>query len=166
MYYFLLAFLLVNISNILLAFDSSENSYHAMEFALTLAEKFDASVMILNVFQVPMMVTQASTDPMSTSNVLSSSGSDAKFIDDLKEIHEEMINRAINKAKKIKPNVKVSSELKEGEPALQIVETAKDENFDVIVIGHKGESRMREFLLGSNSEKVAHIAQCPVIIVK
>jgi nucleotide-binding universal stress UspA family protein len=154
------------IDHILVAIDGSENSYRALEFALNLAEKFEASVVILNVFQIPMMASQAPGDPMSTSSAVSSSGSDAKFIDDLKKIHEEMVNRAIDKAKKIKPNVEISAELKEGDPALQIVETAKDENFDVIVIGHKGESRVREFFLGSNSEKVAHLSQCPVIIVK
>lgn len=158
--------LLIDINNILVAFDGSEGSYRALEFALNLAEKFEASVMILNVFQIPMMVSQTPADPMSTSSAISSSGNDAKFIDDLKKIHEELINRAINKAKKIKPNVEITSELKEGDPALQIVETAKEEDFDVIVIGHKGESRMHEFLLGSNSEKVAHLSQCPVIIVK
>ncbi len=157
---------MINIKRILVAIDGSENSYRALEFALNLAEKFEASVMILNVFQIPMMVSQAPGDPMSTSSAISSSSSDGKFIDDLKKIHEEMINKAVNDAKIVKPNVEITSELKEGDPALQIVETAREENFDVIVIGHKGESRMREFLLGSNSEKVAHLSECPVVIVK
>lgn len=158
--------LLIDINNILVAIDGSENSFRAMEFALQLAEKFGASIMLLNVFQVPMLVSQASTDPMSTSTTASSSGSEMKFVKDLKQIHEQMINKAVSDAKKLKPNVEVAAELKEGDPAVQIVETAKDENFDLIVIGHKGESRMQEFFLGSNSEKVAHLSECPVVIVK
>jgi nucleotide-binding universal stress UspA family protein len=56
--------------------------------------------------------------------------------------------------------------LKEGDPALEIVNTAKEGGFDVIVVGHRGLSKMKELFLGSISEKVAHLTPCPVIIVR
>jgi nucleotide-binding universal stress UspA family protein len=49
---------------------------------------------------------------------------------------------------------------------MEIVAEAKDSGADVVVVGHGGSSRMREIFLGSISEKVAHLAPCPVIIVR
>ena len=56
--------------------------------------------------------------------------------------------------------------LRNGDPAVEIVNVAKDSGFDAIVIGHKGSGMVRERVLGSISEKVAHLAPCPVVIVK
>jgi nucleotide-binding universal stress UspA family protein len=56
--------------------------------------------------------------------------------------------------------------LKEGEPALEIVNAAKESVFDVIVVGHKELGKMKELCLGSISEKVAHLVLCPVVIVR
>jgi len=44
---------------------------------------------------------------------------------------------------------------REGDPALEIVNAAKDGGFDVIVVGHRGVGKMTEFVLGSISENVA-----------
>jgi nucleotide-binding universal stress UspA family protein len=42
----------------------------------------------------------------------------------------------------------------------------KDVGFDVVVVGHRGLGRFRELFLGNISEKVAHLAPCPVVIVR
>ena len=147
------------IDKILVAIDGSQNSYKALDFALDLAEKYNAQVLVLNVFQLPA-ISKVPDEP------LAYSGSDAAFFQDLKKIHEETLAKAVSKAKSLKPRLVISSELKEGEPALQIVSVAKEGGFDVIVVGHKGESRMKEILLGGTCEKVAHSADCSVIIVK
>ncbi|MGO8805984.1 MAG: universal stress protein [Candidatus Bathyarchaeia archaeon] len=73
---------------------------------------------------------------------------------------------AIERATKLKPTLKITSELKEGDASLQIVETAKNEEFDLIVIGHRGDSKIKELFLGSTSERVAHQAKCAVLISK
>jgi nucleotide-binding universal stress UspA family protein len=48
----------------------------------------------------------------------------------------------------------------------QIVKTAKEGNFDLIVIGARGLSRFEEILLGSVSHGVAEKAPCPVIVTR
>ena len=60
----------------------------------------------------------------------------------------------------------VFSKLREGDPALEIVAEAKEAGFDIVVVGHRGEGRMREIFLGNISEKVSHLAPCPVVIVR
>jgi len=149
------------IRNILVGVDGSENSDRALDFALDLAEKFNSSILILNVSESLAMsaVPQEST-------TFPTSGSTAIFGKDLRKIHEEILSRSVAHAKAVKPNLAVSSMLKEGDPALEIVNTAKEGSFDAVVVGHKGSGRMKELFLGSISEKVAHMAPCPVIIVR
>jgi nucleotide-binding universal stress UspA family protein len=148
------------IRNILLGVDGSENSDRALDFALDLAEKFNASILILNVSESLAM------GAVPGESLVYSGGNTAVFGTDLRKIHDEILSRSVARAKAVKPNLAVSSMLKEGDPALEIVNTAKEGGFDAVVVGHKGLGKMKELFLGSISEKVAHLAPCPVIIVK
>jgi nucleotide-binding universal stress UspA family protein len=56
--------------------------------------------------------------------------------------------------------------LLEGAPASVIVQRAAQERSDLIVMGTRGLSDIKGFLLGSTSRKVASLAPCPVLVVK
>jgi nucleotide-binding universal stress UspA family protein len=56
--------------------------------------------------------------------------------------------------------------IQSGSPAEEIALFAKSEKFDLIVIGSRGFSEIKGILLGSVSDRVAHISLCPVLIVK
>ena len=56
--------------------------------------------------------------------------------------------------------------LLEGNVVDQIVNTAKEGNFDLVVIGARGLSRFEEALLGSVSHGVVEKAPCPVIVTR
>jgi nucleotide-binding universal stress UspA family protein len=56
--------------------------------------------------------------------------------------------------------------LLEGKVVDQIVKTAKEGNFDVIIIGARGLNRFEEVLLGSISHGVVEKAPCPVIVTR
>ena len=56
--------------------------------------------------------------------------------------------------------------LLEGNVVDQIVNTAKDGNFDLVVIGARGLNRFEEALLGSVSHGVVAKAPCPVIVTR
>ena len=62
--------------------------------------------------------------------------------------------------------IRFTTKLVEGRPADKIVETAKLESCDLIVIGSRGLGGIKEFFLGSVSDRVADEAPCPVLIVK
>jgi nucleotide-binding universal stress UspA family protein len=62
--------------------------------------------------------------------------------------------------------VQVEKILVEGHAVQEIVRTAKEGHFDLIVIGARGISKIREILLGSVSDAVIHHALCPVLVVK
>ena len=62
--------------------------------------------------------------------------------------------------------VEVETLLKEGHPAEEILKTAKKGDFDLIVMGARGISRIRGILIGSVSDGVTRHAPCPVLVVK
>ena len=53
-----------------------------------------------------------------------------------------------------------------GHPAEEIARIANEEGFDLLVVGSRGLSTVKAFLLGSVSEKLSRLAKCPVLIVK
>jgi nucleotide-binding universal stress UspA family protein len=147
------------IKKMLVAVDGSSNSDRALDYALNLAEKCGASVLILNVFQLPAFYESPEEPPVY-------SASRADYIKDLQKMHEKTLARVATKARTLKPSLEIAAEMREGEPSAQIVGAAKEGGFDLIVVGHKGWSRMRELFLGGTSERVAHLAECAVLIVK
>ena len=146
------------ISKILIAVDGTESANKTLDFGLDLAEKYSAPAIILNVLELP--IYGSPEDPLAMSAGM------AGFMKDLRKSHEGILSKAAQRAATVKPNVKVTTELREGNPPAQIVTAAAEGNFDVIVVGHGGEGRIRELFLGGTSERVAHLARCAVLIVK
>ena len=160
------------ITKILVGVDGSKNSEKALDHALEIAEKFSASILILNVFQTPPesgykanMFSQSPTSGYPQDTIGDQSNMSA-FIKDLRKVHEAVLSKAAERAIKLKPMLKITTELKEGNTPSQIIEAAANGGFDLIVVGHMGESEIKEFLLGSTSERVVHRAKCTVLIVK
>lgn len=138
--------------------DGSECANRALDFALDLAEKYSAPIQIVNVLKPP--VYGSPDDPLTVSPGM------VAFNKDIRKAHEEILSKAAKRAASFKPGVKVSTELREGNPANQIVAAANEGSFDMVVLGHGGEGRFRELFLGGTSERVAHSARCAVLIVK
>jgi len=151
------------IENILVALDGSKAADKALDFALDLAEKYSANVVLLTVVDaVPVPLTvYAAPDMQPVAPVFME-----KYVEELKTHHEKMLAKALKIAKKRKPSVQISTKLVEGRPAPTIIETAKAGAFDIIVMGSRGLGGIKEFFLGSVSHRVADEAPCPVLIVK
>ena len=62
--------------------------------------------------------------------------------------------------------VKVETRAVRGDPADALIEVAEQEGADLIVVGNKGMTGARRFLLGSVPNKVSHHAPCSVLIVR
>jgi nucleotide-binding universal stress UspA family protein len=149
------------IEKILVALDGSEPAGRALDFALDLAEKYSAEIVLLSVVQhVVMPGISYLTKPVLLPVAV------GKYTEELKANHKKVLSEALKKVKKIKPNLRVSTKLVEGRPSNKIVETAKEGNFDIIVMGSRGLGAIKEFFLGSVSDRVADEATCPVLIVK
>ncbi|HEX4733511.1 MAG TPA: universal stress protein [Thermoleophilaceae bacterium] len=71
-------------------------------------------------------------------------------------------------AERIKANglAEVETYAREGDPADAILDVAEEQKADLIVVGNKGMTGARRFLLGSVPNKVSHHAPCNVMIVR
>ena len=147
------------IKKILLAIDGSQSADHALDFGLDLAMKYSAEVMIISVIDSPQ-------SSLVVKGMLYAPTSTQKYLKKLRDFHEKILLEASNKTKKISPELKVSIKLLEGRPDDKIVERAKKESIDLIVLGSRGLGGIKGFVLGSVSDRVADEASCPVLIVK
>jgi len=55
---------------------------------------------------------------------------------------------------------------REGDPADAILDVAEEQHADLIVVGNKGMTGAKRFLLGSVPNKVSHHAPCSVMIIR
>jgi nucleotide-binding universal stress UspA family protein len=55
---------------------------------------------------------------------------------------------------------------RQGDPADAILDVAEEREADLIVVGNKGMTGARRFLLGSVPNKVSHYAPCSVLIIR
>jgi len=151
------------IKKILVAVDGSKPSDKALDFALDLAERYSAGIVLLSA--VPPLIVPSVPYPATGMPSVPPLAMDS-YSRELTASHERVLSEALRKVKKIKPDIKVSTKLVQGRPSDKIVETAKEGEFDIIVIGSEGLGGIKKFLLGSVSDRVADEATCPVLIVK
>ena len=147
------------INKILVAIDGSKTADSALDFALDLAKKYSAEILIVSVFDVISL-------SLVSRGMLFSPTSTTKYLQELEAFHKKVLTDALKKAKKLKAKIKISKKLLKGRAADIIVETAHQGGFDLIVIGSRGLGEIKEFFLGSVSDRVADEAKCPVLIVK
>lgn len=121
---------------ILVGIDGSDHSKAALKEALKLAKKFSASVKAIYVYE-RMMDKEA----------------------------ERVLKEAEQYLKKGKVEYTLSSILGSN-PSRALINVAKQEDFDLIVIGSRGLGSVASFLLGSVSKKVVSKAPCDVLVVK
>jgi nucleotide-binding universal stress UspA family protein len=62
--------------------------------------------------------------------------------------------------------VAVETHAREGDPADAILDVAEEQRADLIVVGNKGMTGAKRFLLGSVPNKVSHHAPCSVMIIR
>ena len=142
---------------ILVAIDGSDHADHALISAIETAAKWGAKLVILTVIS-----------PLSP--FVYSGEMDVDYIkkleEELTEYHRKIIEEAAMKVKATSPNVVFSTRLEEGRPATEIVETAKEEDVDLIVMGSRGLGGVTGLLLGSTSRHVVETCTKPILIVK
>jgi len=62
--------------------------------------------------------------------------------------------------------VSVNTYAREGDPADAILDVAEERGADLIVVGNKGMTGAKRFLLGSVPNKISHHAPCSVLIIR
>ena len=80
----------------------------------------------------------------------------------------EDVNETLTKAAQVleAKGIEVEIHAREGDPADAILDVAEETNADLIVVGNKGMTGAKRFLLGSVPNKVSHHAPCSVMIIR
>ena len=148
---------------ILVPLDHSKHSRKALDVAIQVAKRFGSKITLIHVYSVPV------TPPITLGLPTAESGfPTAETISELFEAARRAGNKILTDAKqRVKAEkVEVDEKLEEGHPVQEIVRVSKEGKFDLIVMGARGVSYIREMLLGSVSHGVIHHAACPVLVVR
>jgi ubiquinone biosynthesis protein len=121
---------------VMVATDRSETAERAVRFAAEMAARYEAELLVLRV-------------------LVGGNGSRADAVRDL----EEYVAGLDGERKR-------SAVVSGDDPAEAIVDAARRERVDVIVVGSVGMSGRREFLLHNVPNRVSHNAPCTVVIVQ
>ena len=142
----------------LVAYDGSEASKKAIEMVMKCANKED-EITLLTV--VPAELAESSFTKMLLPTIdLSAYVKSGNF----KEKAKESLSKI---AKEIEPYVeKVNIVAESGDPADEILMTAKKYEADIIIVGYKGYGKEGRFLLGSVTDKVVRHATTSVLVVR
>jgi nucleotide-binding universal stress UspA family protein len=144
-------------SRILVGIDGSESSLNASEYAIEMAKKDGAQVTALSIKPLPL-----------SSYGLAAPQDEAKLSKEDKEMHDinESLDKVDQNAKR--NNVQIKKEIINSQMSIEaaIVEYAESEDVDLIVIGTRGTSDIKNMLLGNIASGVVKYAACPVMVVK
>jgi len=145
------------VHRLLVPIDLSEHSTRALAHAVELARRYDAHLHLLHVVQ-PLPdyelpgIYQSSLPPRTdVTDALTDSAHD-----ELTGLTEQIDL----------PAGRVHSDVQHGDPASGIVDTAAEDDVDLIVLASHGRTGLERFLMGSVAEKTIRTAPCPVFIVK
>lgn len=140
-------------TTLLVPVDGSPGSMRALDYAIKQAEKAPLTLHLLNV-----------EPPLDNYGMLAAYLSRRQHAQVMKQRAAGILQQAVARARK--PKVKCTTHAVIGEVARSIVQTARRQKCEAIVMGTRGLGPIRNLLLGSVASKVLHLSRLPVTFVK
>ena len=138
--------------SIVVGTDGSDSADRASREAIDVAVRDGARLHVVTAYPDPAMFRERIASGATPVDV------------NLREVAETVGARVARDAQE--RGIDVDTHTREGHPAEVILEVATEQEADLIVIGSRGLSGVRRFLLGSVSAKVSEHAPCSVMIVR
>jgi len=148
--------------NLLVAIDGSELSFKAADVAIGLAKNCPGKITLISVVYQEPAYNAENMPAHLLQHILSAH-------EDLLEKEKERSQMILNfVAKKFEQeNIKTDTIVSVGFPSEEIVKTADNGNYDMIIIGCKGlTSLTRKMFIGSVTERVIYYSNCNILVVK
>jgi nucleotide-binding universal stress UspA family protein len=149
---------------ILVAFDGSEASKHALDHAVNIAEPYGAEIVVLSV--VPRVMMPVFPDEGFGAAPITAAQDMSEYQSKMKGIYNLSLEDAKKDINEHFPDLKVTTKLLEGRPSSTIVSEADAEEADLIVIGSRGIGGITGWILGSTSRNVVESCTKPILVVK
>src|SRR4051794_1490987 len=142
--------------SIVVGTDGSETAQVAVRQAIDLAKQVGAKLQIVSAYE-----------PVSEQRLRSEKKevpADLQWMVNPREDVEATLEEAADEAKGA--GVDVETFARQGDPADAILDVAEEQSSDLIMVGNKGMSGAKRFLLGSVPNKVSHHAPTSVMIIR
>ena len=142
--------------SIVVGTDGSETANSAVSQAIDLAKAVGAKVQLVSAYE-----------PVSDSRLKQEqkqAPEDLQWMINPREDVDSTLEEASEKAKDAGVDVQIHA--RQGDPADAILDVAEETNADLIIVGNKGMTGAKRFLLGSVPNKVSHHAPCSVLIIR
>ena len=142
--------------SIVVGTDGSETATQAVHQAVELAKQIGAKIELVSAYE-----------PVSDQRLREES---TQVPDDLQWMvnPREDVDATLREAAAVaeQAGVPVERFARQGDPADAILDVAEEQNADLIIVGNKGMTGAKRFLLGSVPNKVSHHAPCSVLIIR
>ena len=142
--------------SIVVGTDGSETATEAVKQAVELAAATKAKVELVSAYE-PVSNTRLREEATQVPDDLQWSVNPREDVDATLKDAKEMADSA---------GVAVEVFARQGDPADAILDVAEETKADLIIVGNKGMTGARRFLLGSVPNKVSHHAPCSVMIIR
>jgi nucleotide-binding universal stress UspA family protein len=140
---------------ILVPCDFSEPAIEAYKFALSLAKANNGEVLVMKAVDLPIMYESAfGVQPYLV---------DTHLLQDLEENAKQSFAKM--KDRITTENVKVTFQVVYGPVALSIRQFVDERNIDLVVMGTHGAGGFKEYVIGSNTEKIVRTSPVPVFAI-
>ncbi|UPS91522.1 MULTISPECIES: universal stress protein [unclassified Bizionia] len=136
---------------IIVPIDFSEYSEYALETAAILAKKNNAEILALHMLEMSETILTKGSDGQMESLFL---------IKLAEKRFGEFLDKSYLEGVKVTPIVKHFKVFRE------VNEVAKAHQADLIIMGSQGSSGIKEYFVGSNTEKVVRYSDIPVLVIK
>ena len=137
---------------ILVPLDGSEHSVQALENAVQIAKKFNGKITLIHVYPFSVCIQGVHFIRAECVQALHKAGAEI-----LADGEKRVKNEGVQVIVKL---------LREGHIVEEILKAAREGEFNLIVMGARGISKIKEVLMGSVSDGVTRHAPCPVLVVK
>ncbi len=144
---------------ILVGIDGSEPSLRAMQTAATLAHRFGSHVLAVSVASLPdYYVVDFAGSPVATTTIT----------EGLRRAAEDRCKQALEGAREVakRSGVEVETRVDFGPVKEVLLEAVARYKPDLLVVGRLGLSRFKRLWIGSVSEAMVRLAECPVLVVR
>ncbi|MFL9836146.1 universal stress protein [Flavobacterium sp. ST-75] len=144
--------------HILFPTDFSQAAKAAFVYALRFADSFDAELILLHVYDLPIVDTPPMPEMTKEIFDIVEMNQFESFRDELPELHKIAEKKGLG-------HVRIKNMLLYGDLVYNINKVTKDEDVDFIVMGTKGASGLRETFIGSTTASVISNSDVPVLAI-
>jgi nucleotide-binding universal stress UspA family protein len=142
--------------SIVVGTDGSDTANQAVREAVDLARAVGAKLELVSAYE-PVAAQRLAEERRQAPEDLQWAISPREDVDSTLDSAAELAKRA---------GVTADVYPRQGDPADAILDVAEEQEADLIVVGNKGMTGAKRFLLGSVPNKVSHHAPCSVLIIR